>query len=83
MRTTLDIDTDVLAAARALATAHKETVGKVVSDLARRGLQPAAGGIEHRGGFPSLPKRTGVVITPDLVHQLLDGDLDESIPSRR
>ncbi|MBI2838330.1 MAG: hypothetical protein HYX75_08455 [Acidobacteria bacterium] len=83
MRTTLDIDSDVLAAAKALATAHKETVGKVVSELARRGLQPAAAGIDRRGGFPSLPKRTGVVITPDLVDRLLDVDVDASIPTRR
>lgn len=83
MRTTLDIDPDVMATAKELAAAHKETVGKVISNLARRGLQPATGGIVRRGGFPSLPKRTGVVVTPDLVDHLLDGDLDEPIPPGR
>ncbi len=38
MRTTLDIDDDVLAAAEGLASAQKMTVGKVISDLARKAL---------------------------------------------
>lgn len=38
MRTTLTIDDDLLAAARALARAKSESVGRVLSDLARRGL---------------------------------------------
>ena len=40
MRTTLKIDDDVLRAARSLASAQDKTVGKVVSELARRGLAP-------------------------------------------
>jgi hypothetical protein len=35
MRTTLDIDDDVLQAAKELAVAHRETAGQVLSDLAR------------------------------------------------
>ena len=38
MRTTLTIDDDLLAAAKALARDRSEPVGKVLSDLARRGL---------------------------------------------
>jgi hypothetical protein len=38
MRTTLDIDDDVLSAAKELAAAQKVTAGKVLSDLARRAL---------------------------------------------
>ena len=42
MRTTLDIDVDVLQAAKELAVLKKSTAGKVLSDLAKRGLkQPA------------------------------------------
>lgn len=41
MRTTLDIDDTVLAAARALARDAGVSVGTVVSQLARRGLAPA------------------------------------------
>lgn len=40
MRTTVDLDDDVLAAARALAAAERRSLGKVVSDLIRRGLAP-------------------------------------------
>jgi hypothetical protein len=42
MRTTLDLDVDVLDAARAVARASGRSLGKVVSDLARRGLAPRA-----------------------------------------
>ena len=38
MRTTLDIDDDVLLAAKELAEAQRSTVGKVLSDLARKAL---------------------------------------------
>jgi hypothetical protein len=40
MRTTVDLDDDVLAAAKALAAAERRSLGKVVSDLVRRGLAP-------------------------------------------
>jgi hypothetical protein len=40
MRTTLDIDDEVLAAARAIAADDGRSVGAVVSDLARRSLFP-------------------------------------------
>lgn len=38
MRTTLDIDEDVLAAAKELARAQGKTAGQVISELARRAL---------------------------------------------
>ncbi len=41
MRTTLTIDDDVLLAARALARRQKQTMGSVLSELARRGLNAA------------------------------------------
>lgn len=40
MRTTLQIDDDVLEAARSLAEAENRTLGQVVSHLARKGLAP-------------------------------------------
>ena len=42
MRTTLDIDDDVLQAAKELARAEKKTAGQVLSDLARKALTPTA-----------------------------------------
>ena len=55
MRTTLDIDDDVLAAAKERAAGQKTTTGKVISDLARQGLtRPAAGSLIERNGFLPL-----------------------------
>lgn len=74
MRTTLNIDDDVLEAAKALAVLRKTTPGRVISDLAREALtQPAEGEPEYRGGFRLLP-RTGQIVTPDLVQKLLEED---------
>jgi hypothetical protein len=56
MRTTLTIDDDVLAAAKAIAEQEKRPLGKVVSELARRSLRrrPRA---PTRNGIPLLPAR--------------------------
>ena len=70
MRTTLDIDDDVLAAARELAAARKSTAGKVLSDLARQTLtRPLPEPAKYRYGFRVLPKRGGIV-TSELVERL-------------
>lgn len=72
MRTTLAIDEDVLAAAKAIARQTNRTLGEVVSDLARRALQPAAAQAE-RNGIPLLPRRrAGEIVTSDLVNSLRD-----------
>ena len=42
MRTTLTLDSDVFEAAQALARASGKRLGRVVSDLARRGLRSRA-----------------------------------------
>jgi len=72
MRTTLAIDDDVLAAARAIAQQQHRSVGEVVSDLARRALhrpQPPA----MRNGIRLLPRRDDrSVVTPDIVNALRD-----------
>jgi hypothetical protein len=70
MRTTLDIDEDVLAAAKERAAGQKTTTGKVISDLARQALtRPAEGPLIERNGFFVLPSRGGV-ITSALVRRL-------------
>lgn len=77
MRTTLDIEDDVLQAARELARQEGSTTGRVLSDLARRGLNSAARptrGSRHtpaRGGVPVLPSR-GEVITVEKTRLLAD-----------
>lgn len=52
MRTTLELDDDVVAAARALAGAEGRSLGRVISELARRGLRPPAVGTDEEDGFP-------------------------------
>ena len=74
MRTTLDIDDDVLLAAKQLASVRKKTAGQVISELVRQALtRPAEAQLIHRGGFRLLP-RTGTVITPELIDKLLEED---------
>ena len=71
LRTTLDIDDDVVAAARELAAAERRSLGSVVSDLARRGLTPAR--VEAQDGLPVIRVPTGTPpITPEMVRRALD-----------
>ncbi len=76
MRTTLDIDDVVLAAARAKAQAESVSVGRALSDIALSALK--AGAQENLGegpsGFPLLPSYPGHVITDDLVARHRDDD---------
>jgi hypothetical protein len=51
MRTTLDLDDEVLAAARRIAADRSRSIGQVISELARRGLQTRPR-ISSRRGFP-------------------------------
>ena len=87
MRTTLDIDDDVLAAAKELAKARKSTAGEVISDLARRALTAPAqpveatglGGTVLKNGWYILPSRGGPPVTSELVQRLLDdADLEDA-----
>ena len=59
MRTTLDIDADVLQAAKELAMRRGTTAGKVLSELARQALRPSASAAGERHGVPLLPPRAG------------------------
>lgn len=73
MRTTLDIDADVMAAARELAADERRSLGAVVSDLARRGLTPAR--VEADEGLPVIRVPAGTPpITARHVRRALDED---------
>ena len=75
MRTTLDLDADVLQAAKELAAARGSTAGKVLSELARKGLEnPRAGTV--RNGVPLLPRRPRGTPHPTMkqVNELRDED---------
>jgi hypothetical protein len=73
VRTTLDIDDDVVSAARELAAAERRSLGSVISQLARRGLTPAS--IEADEGVPVIRVPAGTPpITPEMVRRALDED---------
>jgi hypothetical protein len=76
MRTTLDIDDDVLQAAKEIAASERSTTGKVISDLARKGLTPPKPKVRFRNGVPLLGPRSpnDRPLTMELVNQLRDED---------
>ena len=85
VRTTLDIDDDVLQAAKELAQIRQTTAGRVVSDLMRKALEPARSS-KVRNGVPVLPRRYALMA---LVIGQIDGArssskvmLNESAPGR-
>ena len=78
MRTTLDIDDDILAAVKEIAEVRRSTAGKVISDLARKGLQPAPQTVRIKNGVPLFPPRPpgSPVITVEMIKRLQE-DEDE------
>jgi hypothetical protein len=75
MRTTLDLDEDVLQAAKELAAVHRVTAGKMVSNLVRKALTPTGPIPKVRNGVPLLPPRPGQrIMTMKLVNELRDDE---------
>lgn len=54
MRTTLSIDSDVFRVAKQLAAAQSRSLGSVISDLARKGINGPKSESKTRNGFPAL-----------------------------
>jgi hypothetical protein len=74
MRTTLDLDEDVLIAVKHRARLEGRTAGQVLSDLARIGLRgDTPSSSDSFYGFTPLPRRGGVVST-ELVEELREDD---------
>ena len=73
MRTTLDLDADVLQAAKELAAARNSTAGKIVSELVRKALE-APRTVRVRNGVPLLARRPAGAAKPTmkLVNDLRD-----------
>ena len=77
MRTTLDIDGDILEKVKKMAVVRKTTAGKVLSELARTALEgPGYEEITWRNGFPQLPP-TGRPIRAEDVENLIDDELKD------
>jgi hypothetical protein len=82
MRTTLDIDDDVLQAAKELARRERKTAGWMLSELARRGLlegkdpspKKASGKDVFLGFCPFAHRSTNV--TNETIDRLREEDVD-------
>lgn len=73
MRTTLSIDDDVLAAAKALAAQQHKTLGEIISTLSRQALRPQVNGLASRNGIPLLPvSEQALPVTLETVNRLRD-----------
>ena len=71
MRTTLNLDDDVVFAARELAKDERRSIGAVISELARRGLTPAQIAADH--GLPVIRVPAGTpAITLETVNRALE-----------
>ena len=74
MRTTLDLDEDILGVAKELAFQRKTSTGKVVSELVRKALTPKKAP-KYRNGIRLLDRIPGArPMTMELVNQLRDDD---------
>lgn len=79
MRTTLEIDDDLLHATKELARREGLTAGQVVSRLLRQSLTggsqaPAAAKTRAVAGFKPFPAKPGVVVTLEHVNALRDAE---------
>lgn len=75
MRTTLDLDDDILQAAKELAESRRTTAGKIVSELVRKALQAPASPVRVRNGVPLISRSLGApVMTMKLVNELRDAE---------
>jgi hypothetical protein len=72
VRTTLDLEKDILLAAKEIARQRGNTVGQVVSDLARQALTRRAP-VSKKHGLPLFPVQPNAgVVTLELVNHLRD-----------
>ena len=76
MRTTLDIEDDVLQAVKELARREGGTSGKVISALVRQALsgpsEKKSKAFVYKNGVPVLPHRDGEIITLEHIQSIMD-----------
>lgn len=74
VRTTVTIDDDILELARAQARASGMRLGKVLSLMARRGLE-SKHPIEMKNGLPVIRNPTNEIIPADRVRKILHEEM--------
>ncbi|CAN5226113.1 ribbon-helix-helix domain-containing protein [soil metagenome] len=80
MRTTINVDEDVLLAVKERARRERRTAGEVLSELARQALTSSAAGAEREDepgfyGFFPLPHR-GAAVSNALIDELREAEPD-------
>lgn len=80
MRTTLDIDDDVLFAAKEIAAKERKTAGKILSEFFRRSIQSGDTDLSShkpgqpyalKNGVPILPSR-GELVTTEHIQRIME-----------
>lgn len=74
MRTTINIEDDLMKAIRNLAHERGQSLGAIVSDLIRKGLHPKKTEA-HSNDFPVFMMKEGA---PPLTPEMVDAALEES-----
>ncbi|HXG71911.1 MAG TPA: hypothetical protein VNJ04_14985 [Gemmatimonadaceae bacterium] len=75
MRTTLDIDADLLQAAKEIGAGQGKTAGQIVSELLRKALTAPAAPGGMRNGVPLIARRPGApLLTMAFVNGLRDDE---------
>ena len=76
MRTTVDLDEDVLQAAKELGQYYGKTAGQMLSELARKALAPKEPVPKVRNGVPLLPRQPPgtPIMTMKRVNELRDDE---------
>ena len=72
MRTTLDLDADILQTAKQLAKQQGKTAGQIVSELIRQALQPQTTGRCRNGVMLFVPKPDAKPSHLKIVNELRD-----------
>ena len=73
VRTTLNLDDDVLETAKSMAARQRKPLGEVVSRLLRLAVEAPPAAPSQRNGMPLFPVSRGArPVTPELVKDLID-----------
>jgi hypothetical protein len=75
VRTTVDLDEDILRVAKDLARDGGQSLGRVLSDMVRRGLEPPKTTPRKRNGIPVFDRLPGgKPVTSEIVKELLESE---------
>ena len=73
MRTTIDLDAQLLNTVRTIAAARNQTLSRALCDLAWKGLQPEPARHRKRNGFPVMRPQPGArTVTAGHVARLME-----------